>query len=87
MPVVVTILPSLMPMSRTKAYPMFGSVAVFAGAASIGWNAERLLDVKTPVNTIVNACLRRALFGLAEVIPLSPLRASSKCWGRSSAWI
>jgi hypothetical protein len=60
--VVAAILPSLMLMSRTRAYPILRiGGAAFAGAASVGWIVERLLDVQTPVDTIVNAFARHAL--------------------------
>jgi hypothetical protein len=60
--VVAAILPSVMLMSRTRAYPIFRmSGAIFAGAASVGWIFERLFYVATPVDTIVNAFARHAL--------------------------
>jgi hypothetical protein len=60
--VVAAVLPSLMLMSRTRAYPILRiGGAAFAGAASVGWIVERLLDVQTPVDTIVNAFARHAL--------------------------
>jgi HupE / UreJ protein len=56
--VVALILPSLMLMSGTRAYSAVRiGGAVFAGAASLGWIVERLFDVATPVDTIVNAIL------------------------------
>jgi hypothetical protein len=59
--VVAVILPSLMLMSRTRVYPILRiGGAVFAGAASVGWIVERLLDVETPVDMIVNAFARHA---------------------------
>jgi hypothetical protein len=61
--VVTAILPSLMLMSRTRAYPFLRiGGAVFAGAASVGWIVERILNVETPVDTIVNAFARHALW-------------------------
>jgi hypothetical protein len=46
MVVVAAILPSLILMSRTSAYPIFRiSGAVFAGVASVGWIVERLFDL------------------------------------------
>lgn len=60
--VVAAILPSLMLMSRTRAYPILRiGGALFAGTASLGWTVERLLDVQTPVDTIVNAFARHGL--------------------------
>lgn len=60
--VVAAILPSLILMSRTRAYPVLRTGgALFAGAASVGWMAERLLDIHTPVDTIVNVFARHGL--------------------------
>jgi HupE / UreJ protein len=54
--VVASILPSLILMSRTGAYSVFRVAgAIFAGAASAGWVAERLLGVNVGVDPIVNA--------------------------------
>lgn len=54
--VVALILPSLMLMSTTRAYPFLRiGGAVFAAAASLGWIVERILNVETPVDAIVNA--------------------------------
>jgi hypothetical protein len=61
--VVVIILPSLMLMSKTRAYPFLRiGGAVFGGAASVGWIFERILNVETPVDEIVNAFARHALW-------------------------
>ena len=59
--VVAAILPSLMLMSRSRAY-LFLRIggAVFSGAASAGWIVERILNVETPVDPIVNAFARNA---------------------------
>ena len=60
--VVAIILPSLLLMSRTRSYPILRiGGAVFAGVASIAWIAERLLDVQTPVDAIVNVIARHGL--------------------------
>jgi hypothetical protein len=54
--VVVSILPSLILMSRTGAYSAFRiGGAIFAGAASAGWVVERLFGVNAGVDLIVNA--------------------------------
>ena len=59
--VVAVILPSLILLSRTRAYPILRiGGAVFAGAASVAWIVERLLDIETPVDIIVNALARHA---------------------------
>jgi hypothetical protein len=61
--VVVIILPSLMLMSKTRAYQFLRiGGAVFGGAASVGWIFERILNVETPVDEIVNAFARHALW-------------------------
>jgi hypothetical protein len=61
--VIAAVLPLLMLMSRTRAYPIVRiGGAVFAAAASLGWMAERLFDIETPVDTIVNAFAQRALW-------------------------
>jgi HupE / UreJ protein len=60
--VVIAILPSLMLMSSTRVYPILRiGGAVFAGVAAIGWLLERVFDVATPVNTIVNALAQHSL--------------------------
>jgi len=59
--VVAAILPSLMLMSRTRAYPVLRiGGAVFAGAASAGWIVQRLFDVDAKVDMIVNAFARHS---------------------------
>jgi hypothetical protein len=69
---VVTILPSLMLMSRTRVYPILRmGGAVFAGLASAGWIIERLFDVTTPVEAIVNALARHALLIAAALLAVS----------------
>jgi len=70
--VVAAILPSLLLLSRTRAHPTIRlGAAVFAGAASIGWTAERLFDAKTPVDAIVNAFARYALWAAAVLFLIS----------------
>jgi hypothetical protein len=60
--VVAAILPSLMLMSRTRAYPVLRiGGAVFAGAASAGWIIERLFNTDANVDMIVNALARHSL--------------------------
>jgi hypothetical protein len=54
--VVVSILPSLIVMSRTGAYSAFRiGGAILSGVASAGWIVERLFGVNAGVDTIVNA--------------------------------
>ena len=61
--VVAVTLPSLMLLSRTSAYSMLRiGGAMFAVAASLGWVLERLLDIQTPVDAIVNALAQHALW-------------------------
>ncbi len=72
MVVVAAILPSLMLMSRTRAYPILRiSGALFAGFASVGWIVERLFDVPTPVDTVVNAFARHALLIAVNLLVVS----------------
>jgi hypothetical protein len=69
---VVVILPSLMLMSRTCAYPILRmGGAVFAVLASAGWIVERLFDVMTPVDAILNALARHALLIAAALLAVS----------------
>lgn len=59
--VVAVTLPSLILMSRTRAYPTLRiSGAVLAGIASVGWIIERLTNQETPVDAMVNIFARRA---------------------------
>ena len=70
--VIAAILPSLLLLSRTKSYPAVRlGGAVFAGAASLGWIAERLWGVQTPVDRIVNAFARHALLAAAALFFVS----------------
>jgi HupE / UreJ protein len=60
--VVAVVLPSLVLMSRTRFY---GALRIcggaFAIAASAGWLAERIFDIQTPVDRVVNALARHGL--------------------------
>lgn len=61
--VVAVILPSLILISRTRGYCLLRTGgAVFAGVASLGWMVERIFDVETPVDTLVNTFARHALW-------------------------
>ena len=54
--VVAAVLPSLILLSATRAYPVLRIVgAIFAAAASAGWVVERLFGVNADIDTIVNA--------------------------------
>ena len=61
--VVAASLPSLILLSRTRAYSMLRiGGGLFAVFASLGWIAERLLHVHTPVDTLVNSVAQHALW-------------------------
>lgn len=71
----VAIFSSLIPMSESRAYPILSvGGAVFAGLASAGWIVERLLEVSTAVDAIVDALARHAL-----AIPTTLLAVSLGC--------
>lgn len=71
--VVVMILPSLLLMSRTRAYSSLRiGGAVFAAIAAVGWIMERLFEIQTPVDTIVNAVARHAV-SLAALLCVASL--------------
>jgi hypothetical protein len=79
--VVVATLPSLLLLSRTPAYAVLRiGGAVFAGIASLGWIAERLLNVPNPVDVIVGAVAYHSAL-IAAVLFL----ASLLCWSRTVA--
>jgi hypothetical protein len=44
---------------------------MFAGLASAGWIAERLFDVRTPVDLIVNAFARHAVSIAVDLLIVS----------------
>jgi len=59
--VVAATMPSLLLLSRTRAYSVIRiSGALFAGFASVGWIAERLLDVGNSVDVVVDGVAHRA---------------------------
>jgi hypothetical protein len=61
--VIAVALPLLMLMSRMRAYPVVRiGGAAFAAAASLGWMVERLFDIETPVDAIVNAFARHTFW-------------------------
>jgi hypothetical protein len=61
--VVSAALPSLMLLSRTRGYSVLRiGGALFAGFASVGWIAERLLDVHNPVDVVVDGIAHRAVW-------------------------
>lgn len=70
--VVAVTLPSLMLLSRTSTYSILRvGGAIFAGAASFGWVLERLLNIQTPVDAIVNAVAHHALWLALALLFLS----------------
>ncbi len=72
MMVVAVTLPSLLLMSRTGSYPFFRiGGASLAALASLAWISERLFDVKTPVDTIVDAVARHGLLVAAALLAAS----------------
>jgi len=61
--VVAATMPSLLLMSRTRAYPLLRiGGAIFAGCASVSWIAERLLGVHTSVDVVVGAMAHYAVW-------------------------
>jgi hypothetical protein len=52
-------------------YPFLRIDAVFGGAASVGWIFERILNVETPADTIVNAFARHALWIAITILLVS----------------
>jgi hypothetical protein len=74
--VVAAILPSLVLLSRTFAYPMLRiSGALFAGFASVGWMAERLLGVHNSVEVVVDSAAHHAAWIAAALFLIS-----IACW-------
>jgi hypothetical protein len=74
--VVAAILPSLLLMSRTRAYPFLRIVGAFcAGVASMGWIAERIWNVQSGVDVVVNGLMHRAVW-----IAVGLLFISAACW-------
>lgn len=79
--VVVATIPSLVLLSRTRAYPLLRvGGALFAGLASVGWIAERLLNLHSSVGVIVDGVAHRAP-RLAAALFLISLA----CWSVQSA--
>lgn len=74
--VVAATMPSLILLSRTRGYFVLRiGGALFAGFASVGWIAERLLDVHNPVDLVVDGVAHHAI-GIAGVLFLISL----VCW-------
>lgn len=78
--VVAVTLPSLILMSRTRAYPLLRiSGAIFAGAASVGWIAERWLGVHNSAGVVVDIAAHHAVW-IAGALFLTSLG----CWRLSN---
>ena len=74
--VVAATLPSLVLLSRTRAYSTLRiGGALFAGFASLGWMTERLLDVHNSVDLVVDSVAHHAVW-IAGVLFLISLG----CW-------
>jgi hypothetical protein len=70
--VVAIVLPSLLLISRTKAYPILRACgAVGACFASIAWIAGRLFDVQTHVDAVINVVARHGVLAAAMVFVTS----------------
>jgi hypothetical protein len=74
--VVAAIMPSLVLMSRTSGYQFLRiGGALFAAFASLGWIAERLLGVHTPVDIVVNGVAHHGVW-----IAVGFFLTSVACW-------
>jgi hypothetical protein len=74
--VVAATMPSLLLLSRTRAYSTLRIVgALFAAFASVGWIAERLLKVHTSVDVIVNGAAQHAFWIAGALFLISLI-----CW-------
>jgi HupE/UreJ protein len=61
--VVAATMPSLVLLSRTRAYSVLRiGGALFAGLASVGWIANRLFDLHSPVDSVVNSVAHQAVW-------------------------
>lgn len=74
--VVFTILPSLILLSRTRAYPFLRiGGAALAGSASLGWIGERLFDLHNSVDAVVAVVAHHAVWIAGVLFSISLL-----CW-------
>lgn len=70
--VVAAIMPSLILLSRRRAYTFLRiGGALFAGLASVGWIAERLLNVHSGVDVIVDGVAHRAVWIAGALLLIS----------------
>ncbi len=58
------------------------AAAVFAGLASLGWMVERLFDIRTPVDAVVNGFARHGLCTAGGLLVVSFL-----CNPWVTAWV
>jgi hypothetical protein len=74
--VVATVMPSLLLISRTRAYSFLRiGGALFAGTASVGWIAERLFGLNNPVGFLVEMIAAHAIWIAVMLFLLSLI-----CW-------
>jgi hypothetical protein len=79
--VVAATLPSLILMSRTRAYPWLRvGGALFAGIASVGWMVERVLGTQSSVDKVVNELAHHSDWIAGGLFLLS-----IACWGFQNA--
>jgi hypothetical protein len=70
--VVAAVLPSLVLISRTRVYPFLRiGGALFAGLASVGWIAERLLGVHNPLGFVVIIVAHHAVWIVGALFLIS----------------
>jgi hypothetical protein len=76
--VVAAILPSLVILSRTPAYTAVRVAgALFAGFASLGWIADRLLNIHTSTDVVVNGAARHAVWIALSLFVVSVICGSA----------
>jgi hypothetical protein len=81
--VVAATMPSLILLARTRAYPVFRiSGALFAGLASLGWIAQRLLLLPNLIDTVVDNVAHHALW---IAVGLFLLSLTCRAWTEGSA--
>jgi hypothetical protein len=74
--IVAGILPSLVILSRTAAYRVFRFTgALFAGVVSLAWIAERLFDLRSSVNVVVDVVAHHAVWIAVSLVVISVV-----CW-------
>jgi hypothetical protein len=79
--VVAATLPSLILMSRARAYPWLRvGCALFAGVASVGWIVERMIDAQSSVDNVVNELVHHSVWIAGGLFLLSVV-----CWASQSA--